>query len=125
MRFYKDITIEVYPNGLDTRNIINRQELPSKVDTNFNQLYKNHFINYRSVGNFNSISRQAVLQQEHTLSRSHRESEHGSRLARRSEGERTSGLRACADRRLAELDGKASPSNRRRQPSPRSSSTRC
>jgi len=61
MRFYKDITVEVYPTGPDTRNIINRQELPSKVDTNFNQLYKNHFINYNTLGRYTPVEEQGNM----------------------------------------------------------------
>lgn len=61
MRFYKEITVEVFPIGPDTYNIIDREELPSKVETNFNQLYKNHFINYGTLGRYTPVEEQGNM----------------------------------------------------------------
>jgi len=61
MRFYKDITIEVFPIGTDTRNIINREELPSKLETNFNQIYKSHFINYGLLERYTPVEEQGNM----------------------------------------------------------------
>ena len=49
LRFYTDITIEVYPNGFDSINCITRTELPSKIDTDFKQIYARHFINLNTI----------------------------------------------------------------------------
>jgi len=46
LRFYTEITIEVYSNGPDTVNCIIRDELPSKIDFDFKQIYERHFINW-------------------------------------------------------------------------------
>ncbi len=51
LRFYTDITIEVYPNGFDSINCITRTELPSKIDTDFKQIYARHFINLNTIFN--------------------------------------------------------------------------
>jgi len=61
MRFYTDITVEVFSIGTDTRNIINREELPVKVETNFNQLYKNHFINYGLLDRYTPVEEQGNM----------------------------------------------------------------
>ena len=61
MRFYKDITVEVSPVGPDTRNIINRQELPSKVDINFNQIYNKHFINFGTLDRYTPVEEQGNM----------------------------------------------------------------
>ncbi len=50
MKFYKNIKIKIYPDGTDTINTIQRESLPEKVDSNFNTIYKKHFINY-GIGN--------------------------------------------------------------------------
>ncbi len=61
MRFYKDITVEVFPVGTDTRNIINREGWPLKVEINFNQLYKNHFINYGLLNRYTPVEEQGNM----------------------------------------------------------------
>jgi len=48
LRFYTDITVEIYPIGVDTVNCITRTEPLSKIDTNFKTIYENHFINYET-----------------------------------------------------------------------------
>ena len=49
LRFYTDITVEIYPTGIDTVNCITRSDLPSKIDTDFKPIYKNHFINFETT----------------------------------------------------------------------------
>ncbi len=49
LRFYSDITIELYPIGEDTRNCIYRDALPTTIDSEFSQIYQNHFINYNTA----------------------------------------------------------------------------
>ncbi|MGF3555023.1 MAG: C25 family peptidase propeptide domain-containing protein, partial [Thermoplasmatota archaeon] len=61
MRFYKEITVEVFPVGPDTRNIINRDGLPKKVEINFNQIYKHHFINYGTLGRYTPVEEQGNM----------------------------------------------------------------
>ncbi len=46
LRFYTDITVEIYPTGMDTVNCITKTELLSKIDTDFKLIYGNHFINF-------------------------------------------------------------------------------
>lgn len=61
MRFYKDITVEIYPVGSDTLNCINRGQLPSKVDTNFKQIYERHFINFNNLGRYDPVEEQGNM----------------------------------------------------------------
>jgi len=61
MRCYKDITVEVSPIGTDSRNIINREELPSTVETNFNQIYKHHFINFGTLDRYTPLEEQGNM----------------------------------------------------------------
>ena len=49
LRFYTDITVEIYPTGMDTVNCITRTGLPSKFDTDFKTIYGNHFINFETT----------------------------------------------------------------------------
>ena len=49
LRFYTDITVEIYPVGLDTVNCIERTEPPSKIDVDFRQIYEKHFINFETT----------------------------------------------------------------------------
>jgi len=51
LRFYTDITIEVYSNGFDSINTITRGKLPSKIDADFRQIYTEHFINLNTIFN--------------------------------------------------------------------------
>jgi len=46
LRIYKDITVKIYPEGLDTYNVIKRTQPLSSIDTDFKQIYEKHFINY-------------------------------------------------------------------------------
>ena len=62
LRFYNEITVEVYPDGEDTINCIYREKLPSKVDFEFNEIYKGHFINYQtSLNRYTPVSDQGKM----------------------------------------------------------------
>ncbi len=61
MRFYKDITVEVYPVGTDTFNIINRVQLPSKISADFKQIYESHFINFNNLGRYEPVEEQGNM----------------------------------------------------------------
>ena len=61
MRFYKDITVEVFPVGTDTRNVINREQLPSKISTDFKQIYESHFINFNNLGRYEPVEEQGNM----------------------------------------------------------------
>jgi len=50
LRFYTEITVEIYSTGTDTINCITRTELPSKIDTDFKQIYLRHFLNFNTMG---------------------------------------------------------------------------
>jgi hypothetical protein len=51
LRFYNDITIEIYPIGLDSINCIDRETYPSEIDADFLQIYSRHFINSENFFN--------------------------------------------------------------------------
>ena len=48
LRFYTDITVEVYPKGLGGENCISNSEPPSALDSDFKEIYEKHFINFDS-----------------------------------------------------------------------------
>jgi len=50
LRFYTEITVEIYSTETDTINCITRTELPSKIDTDFKQIYSRHFLNFNTMG---------------------------------------------------------------------------
>ena len=60
MRFYYDIIVEVYPNGIDNINTIYREELPEKVDADFKSIYQNHFINF-NLGRYTPVEEQGNM----------------------------------------------------------------
>ena len=49
LRFYNDITIEIYPDGLDSVNCIERDVFPSEIDADLMQIYTRHFINAKKI----------------------------------------------------------------------------
>jgi len=61
MRFYTDITIEVYPDEEDTINCIYREELPTKVSYDFNTIYNRHFINFGLSERYDPVEEQGNL----------------------------------------------------------------
>jgi len=48
LRFYNDVTVEIYPVGVDSVNCIDRSGLPNIIDTDFMHIYERHFINFDS-----------------------------------------------------------------------------
>jgi len=46
LRFYDEVTIEVFPDGVGTINCLTRDSVPVEIDTDFLQIYQHHFINY-------------------------------------------------------------------------------
>ena len=61
LRFYTEITVEIYPTGTDTINCITRTELPSKIDTDFKQIYSRHFLNFNTLGRYDPVSEQGNM----------------------------------------------------------------
>jgi len=46
LRCYTDITVEIYPSGSDTVNILTRTQPLDSIDIDFKQIYNRHFINF-------------------------------------------------------------------------------
>jgi len=61
MRFYTNIVVNVYENGVDNINIINREKLPESVDSDFKLIYKNHFINFGKSDRYDPVSEQGNM----------------------------------------------------------------
>ncbi len=61
MRFYTNIEVNVYENGIDNVNILNREKLPESVDTDFKSIYKNHFINFGKSERYDPVSEQGNM----------------------------------------------------------------
>ncbi len=49
LRIYTEITVQVSPTGNTGENILNRNKPLDKIDSEFNQIYSHHFINYASA----------------------------------------------------------------------------
>ena len=49
LRCYTDMTVEVYPNGVDTINVPSRTQQPVSVDVDFKQIYQRHFVNFEMM----------------------------------------------------------------------------
>ncbi|MEM1513474.1 MAG: C25 family cysteine peptidase, partial [Candidatus Thermoplasmatota archaeon] len=49
LRFYTDITLEIYPKEEGGANVYERTKPLEKIDREFNEIYKKHFINYNSA----------------------------------------------------------------------------
>jgi hypothetical protein len=49
LRFYTDITVEIFSIGEDTTNCIYRESLPESIDADFKAIYQRHFINQHTV----------------------------------------------------------------------------
>ena len=61
MRFYTDIKIEIFPYGTSSINCIYRENLPSKVNSDFKDIYKHHFINFGKLGRYDPTSEQGNM----------------------------------------------------------------
>jgi hypothetical protein len=56
MRFYTNIKVKVYENGIDNVNIISREKLPGSVDYDFKMIYHSHFINFGMNERYDPVS---------------------------------------------------------------------
>jgi len=61
LRFYTEITVEICSTGTDTVNCITRTELPSKIDTDFKQIYSRHFLNFNTLGRYDLVGEQGNM----------------------------------------------------------------
>ena len=61
MRVYNNIKVDIYPDGLDTRNIINRESQPEKVESNYKFIYNRHFVNFGKSGRYDPVSEQGNM----------------------------------------------------------------
>jgi hypothetical protein len=61
MRFYTNIEVEIYSDGIDTINVIYRESWPEKVDFEFNSIYNHHFINFGRQGRYDPVSEQGNM----------------------------------------------------------------
>jgi len=61
LRFYTNIDVKVYENGIDDVNIINREKLPFSVDSDFKLIYQNHFINFGKQERYDPVSEQGNM----------------------------------------------------------------
>lgn len=61
LRVYSNIKVNVYEDGEDTINIINRNSLPDKVESNFKFIYENHFINFGKSSRYDPVSEQGNM----------------------------------------------------------------
>ncbi|MCK5458967.1 MAG: hypothetical protein KAI20_03690, partial [Thermoplasmatales archaeon] len=50
LRCYTDITVEIYPSGSDTVNVLKRTKQLTSIDVDFKQIYNRHFINFGLLG---------------------------------------------------------------------------
>jgi len=46
LRCYTDITVDIYPRGSDTVNVLTRTQPLDSIDVDFKQIYNRHFINF-------------------------------------------------------------------------------
>ncbi len=46
LRVYKRLVIEFVDSGIDTRNTIERSQLPATIDPDWNEIYRRRFVNY-------------------------------------------------------------------------------
>ena len=52
LRVYSEILIELIPNGLSDKNIINRNSMNISLPSEYNEIYASHFINYNNDQRF-------------------------------------------------------------------------
>ncbi len=61
LRVYNEITVEVYQDGTNSVNSIDRDNLPAKLQTDFKQIYENHFINFNNLGRYTPVEEQGNM----------------------------------------------------------------
>ena len=55
LRVYFDVTIEVVEDGVSTINTFDRPDLPSKMDYEYMNIYKRHFMNFNSANRYDPV----------------------------------------------------------------------
>jgi hypothetical protein len=50
LRFYTDLSLEIFSDGPSQINVLSRSEPPTKINTYFSSMYKRHFLNYGLTG---------------------------------------------------------------------------
>ena len=60
LRYYTDVSVTVFPNGIDTENVIIRNKQIEKIDFDFLQIYKRHFLNYGLLS-YNPVGEQGNM----------------------------------------------------------------
>lgn len=60
LRFYTEITIDVFPVGAGRFNVLNRNRALNVLDSDFKIIYKNHFLNFNSY-NYTPVEEQGNL----------------------------------------------------------------
>ena len=55
LRVYSEILIELIPNGLSDKNIINRNSMNISLPSEYNEIYASHFINYNNDQRFSYL----------------------------------------------------------------------
>jgi hypothetical protein len=50
LRFYTDISLEIYSEGISQTNVLSRSGPPVKINTYFSSIYERHFLNYGRTG---------------------------------------------------------------------------
>lgn len=61
LRFFTDITLEVFPDGFDNNNCIYRDESPSSIDVDFLSIYSHHFMNFASGDRYDLVPEQGNM----------------------------------------------------------------
>ena len=61
LRVYNDITVEVYQDGTSNINSMDRNNLPDTLQTDFKQIYENHFINFNNLGRYTPVEEQGNM----------------------------------------------------------------
>ena len=61
LRVFENIKVKIYPNGLDNINVIDRDFLPEKVESNYKFIYENHFINFGMSNRYTPVSEQGNM----------------------------------------------------------------
>jgi hypothetical protein len=56
IRVYSNIEVKIYPDGTDTKNCINRNSWPEKIDYDYKEIYSHHFINFAKQDRYTPVS---------------------------------------------------------------------
>lgn len=61
LRVYHQLTIEIFSAGTSTDNILVRQGLPEKTETEFAKIYRRHFLNYADGSRYTPLEEQGNM----------------------------------------------------------------